>query len=223
MGNQQPSTFEERLYFLARNAKFGDGYLWKHPESKNYKLIYTSTSKELLEAKYKIAPEIFTTGVVPATVGKGNGRYKNAKQMYRLASNVHPIFTEIAQMHKEELYPSLTVQDFGLWYLDDGCLIWRKEKGRLYPRFVLSIGDCCETEEKEKKFTGRLIELFGEKYGRIVLNNSKATQKNKSWIIPKPIALQILEEAKKYGVLPHKFPHGEGSTAIETMPNGGRE
>lgn len=42
MDNQQPSSLEERLYVLGINAVFGDGYLWKHPECQNYKVIYTS-------------------------------------------------------------------------------------------------------------------------------------------------------------------------------------
>lgn len=53
MENQQLSTNQEGLIKLARNAKLGDGCYWKHPECKNYKLIFTSTTAELLKVKLK--------------------------------------------------------------------------------------------------------------------------------------------------------------------------
>ncbi len=204
MDNQQPSTLEDRLRFLAINAKFGDGQLWKHPETKNYKVIYTSTTPELLEVKQEIAPEVFTTGIKPYSTKNHSGRYKNAKQMYRLASIVHPVFTEVANTQKQLLFKELTVEHFGLWYLDDGTAI-KRENGKSY-RIILSIGDTCNTEEKRKLFEDRLRELYGDNFGRIYKNNSKATENNKVWIIPKPIALQIINEAKKYGIMERKLP-----------------
>jgi len=215
MDNQQPSTLEHRIRFLARNAKFGDGYLWKHPECRNWKGIWTSTTPELLEAKRQLAPNMFTTGVGTATVGKGNGRFANAKPLYRLASIVHPVFTAVALATKEELFPELSLWDFGLWYLDDGCCVIRKDyHTHGGHRFSISVGDCAETADRSALFHKCLQQLFGADYGRVVPNNSKATERNKTWYIPRHVAELILQEARKYNVLLHKFPQGEGSSTI---------
>lgn len=221
MGNQQPSTLEHRIRLLARNAKFGDGCLWKHPECKNWKGVWTSTTEKLLEAKQLLAPEVFTSGVSPASVGKGTGRYTNSKQLYRLASIVHPTFTAIHDTSKETLFSELSLEDFGLWYLDDGCCVVRRDyHTNSSNRFSISIGNCAETPEREALFKEQLHRLFGSKFGRIQKNNSKATEQNKTWYIPRPVAEVILREAAKYNVLPNKFPQGEGSQAI---PKGSRE
>jgi hypothetical protein len=220
MDNQQPSTLEERVRVLARNAVFGDGTLWKHPECTNWKGIWTSTTPELLEVKRELAPELFPSGVHHTTTGNSKGRFANAKELYRLASLVHPVFTAVRSVPKEELIRELTLKDFGLWYLDDGCCVQRKDyhTHNSY-RVCLCVGDCGCTPERYEVFTRLLCSLFGEKYGRVVKNNSKATERNKTWYIPTPIANIILKEAAKYGVLPHKFPHGEGS---QTIPDGSR-
>lgn len=214
MGNQQPSTLEERLLFLAKNARFGDGYLWKHPKSKNYKMIFASTTPELLNIKYNIVPEIFSSGIYLVT--NRQGIYPNAKPLYNLASKTHPIITKVATMPLADLISTLTIDDFALWYLDDGSMLKRHEyKNKEYYRFILSIGNICATPENEEVFKKKLKELFGDTFGRITKNNSKATERNKIWVIPKPIALQILAVAKqRYNVLPYKFPPSEGSTTI---------
>lgn len=220
MGNQHLSILEERIYFLAKNAVFGDGHLWKHPECNNYKVVYTSTTPELLEVKRKIAPKIFTTGVVKIrNLEKASGRFENAKQLYGLTSTVHPIFTKVKSLKKEELFKELTLEDFGLWYLDDGCVIRRSDTKNSF-RFFLCIGDCCSTRDKEQLFINQIHKLFGGKCGGIRPNNSKATENNKNWVISKPTALIILEEAKKYNVLHYKFPYDESST---TIPQGSRD
>lgn len=204
MDNQQPSTLEGRIRFLAINAKFGDGQIWKHPETKNFKVIYTSTTPELLEVKRQIAPELFTTGVRAYSTKNHNGRYKNGKQMYRLASTVHPIITEVARIPKEQLVEELTLEHIGLWYLDDGSAVKRSDANSY--RISLAIGDLCNTGEKRQLFENKLKKLFGQDFGRVYKNNSKATENNKSWIIPKPIAVQIMDEARKYGIMEHKLP-----------------
>ncbi len=209
MDNQQPSTLESRIKTLALNARLGDGYLWKHPECRNYKVIYTSVTPELLEVKQSIAPELFSSGVdlIRFKKGKDYGHFPNAKPIYRLASRVHPLFTEYAAKAKEDVYKELGIEDFALWYLDDGCCVARREyKDSVYYRFYLSIGDCCSTPQKMILFKNNLRRIFGLNFGSIQKNNSKATENNKSWIIPVQIAKLILERAKKYGILPAKFP-----------------
>lgn len=203
MGNQQQSTLEERILFLAKNAYLGDGYLWRHPECKNYKVIYTSTSVELLEAKMAIAPSIFPSGVGIIDTSNHKGRYANAKPLYRLASTVHPIFTHIKEGGLDDVIGSLTIEDIGLWYLDDGSLIKRSDSGGY--RVILSIGNIANTPEKLEKFKNKLKELFGDDFGRIAKNNSKATENNKIWVIPLPIARKIMPYAEKYGALSYKI------------------
>lgn len=218
MDNQQPSTLEERMYFLAMNAKFGDGTFWKHPECKDHKIIFTSTTPELLEVKMRILPEMF--GTKPRILRKENhpGCYKNSKALYYLQSYTHPVFTYIHIVPKEQLISQLTKELFSLWYLDDGCCVKRKDALSPCFRISLSVGNTCNTTLKEELFKEHLTFIFEtSKIGQIVLNNSKASIDNKSWIIPKSIAYQILEGAKKYNILGHKFPYGKGS---ETIPCG---
>lgn len=203
MGNQQPSS-SDPINFLARNAVLGDGYLWKHPECKNYKGIWTSTTPELLELKRSMAPDIFTTGVRPATTGNGRGRFANAKPLYRLASVVHPVFTQHKELTKETLFDTLNVKDFALWYLDDGCCVKRNDSGG--HRFTLSVGDCADTPEKKRHFEATLQRLFGDKFGRVYKNNSQSTEKNKVWIMTKQAAQTVLSVASVWKVLPRKFP-----------------
>ena len=211
MDNQQAS---ENIRKLSINAVFGDGHLWKHPECSNYKVIYTSITPELLELKRSIAPEIFTTGVVPASVGAGKGRYANAKPLYRLASVVRPEFTEAKRAGKYELVDTLTVDDVALWYLDDGCFIKRSDGGSF--RYFLCIGDTCNTEERERRFIKRMREITGlERVGAIRPNNSKATVNNKNWVFNADVARIVLPISYQYGVLTRKFP--EWVAASETI------
>lgn len=209
--NQQPSISVETVRFLARNAVFGDGCLWKHPECKNYKGVWTSISKELLEVKASMCPSLFPSGVKPATRGKGKGVFANASPLFRLASVVHPIFTEAKDRWKIGLISELTLEDFGLWYLDDGCCC-RKDKNRW--KVTLSIGDTCSNPEQYKLFTHKLCDIFGENYGCIRPNNSKASENNKVWILTIQAAKIIQDAARKYGIMSNKFPRDEGSTTI---------
>lgn len=221
MGNQQPSTLEERIFALIKNTKFGDGYFWRHPECKNYKMIHNSIDRELLKFKLSLVPEIFSSGIREKK--RYGGHFDNPKPIYEIATVSKDIITAYATVDKAEMFNYLTLYDFALWYLDDGGYVMRKEtiKGRLYlyPRYYLCIGDCCSTEEREEKFKSMLVDLFGDKWGNIRLNNSKASEKNKTWYIPKPIALKILDVAKTFNVMQRKFPDGEGST---TIPQGSR-
>lgn len=214
MDNQQVSFMRE-LKVLALNAKFGDGYLWKHPECVNYKIIFTSTTKRLLKAKMNIYPEIFPSGVKSfRKAGIVKGVTDNAKELFILTSLVHPIFTEYKNKSKEELISELTIFNLGLWYLDDGCCIRRKP---FYSyRFFLCIGDTCNTAHLEELFFSKIQILFpNEKiYGTVKKNNSKATINNKNWVIPVPIAKKIMNEVKDFFIMPNKFPYEKTSETI---------
>lgn len=210
MGNQQPSIKEAcrdtRIAFLARNAVIGDGSLWKHPECVNWKIVYTSTTPELLEAKRQIAPEIFSTGVREVDTRKHSGRYPNAKPLYRLASRVDPIITAVKHTPSSELYRRLGLEDFGLWYLDDGCAIRRTDTKSECYRYMICVGASCSTELLESAFRECLSRLFGAEYGRIAKNNSKATVRNKTWFMPHKIAAKVLDTARLFGVSMGKLP-----------------
>lgn len=205
MGNQQPSTLEERIYMLSKNAVFGDGSIWKHPECVNRKLIFTSTNRELLEVKINIAPEIFTSGITLIDTTNHKGRFPNAKPLYRLASIVNPIITSVYNIGKDELIKELTTEDIALWYLDDGCLIKRKDANS--NRYMICIGDSANSINRQNLLEAKLEQLFGTKWGSIRLNNSKATTNNKTWFIPVKVAEEvILPLAAKYNIMKYKFP-----------------
>lgn len=207
MDNQQRRSLEDRIMLLGRNAKFGDGHIWKHPTCRNAKVIYTSTTEELLEIKYQIAPEIFRTGVRYQDLRTAKGRYPNAKPMFRLASLVNPIFTSLKSVDKLALIPSLTLEDLALWYLDDGSTIARKDSNYGYTRSYLYIGNTCETEEATLLFRSKMESIFNtDNIGTIKRHTPFTSDSNKVWVIPVKIAECILEEASKYSVLKHKFP-----------------
>ena len=224
MGNQQPSDLEG-LLTLAKNAKLGDGYFWRHPECVNSKIIYTSTDKGLLEAKMNLFPNIFTSGVgVQREANEGTNFGNNSKKLYRLASIVHPLFTEYHSKSKIEVFEEFNEFDFALWYLDDGCTIKREEyKNSINYRFMICIGETATGNEE--RFLNKIKDMFSHiktrsgTIGSIVKNNSKATEKNKTWIIPVPIGKYILKMATNFYFMQNKVPYAKGP---EVIPKGSR-
>jgi len=207
MDNQQPRPFEERLAVIARNAKFGDGYFWKHPECKNHKVIFTSTCKELLEVKRAYLPELFTSGVRLIPLGSAAGRYSNAKPLYGLASRTHEAFLRYKLAEHRAILPEMTVEDVGLWYLDDGCTIARKDSSYGYTRSSICIGGICHTDSSQNEFLAKMGHLFNcHVVGNIGYNTPERTRSNMRWNMPTKISEKILEEAAKHCVLKHKFP-----------------
>lgn len=51
-----------------------------------------------------------------------------------------------------------------------------------------------------------LARLFGDKFGRVYKNNSRASEKNKVWIMTKQAAQTVLTAASGWKVLSRKFP-----------------
>ena len=206
MGNQHPRFLTGKYRDIILNAKFGDGHLWKHPACKNYKLIFTSTTPELLEAKISLAPDLFRTGVRVVRKAGAKNCFKNAKTLYHIQSLAHEDISEAKFLSKTELIRFFTKKDFGLWYLDDGGFIVRNDANVYTPRFYLCVGDVCETETGEKFLKKQIKELFGDDFGTIKFNGSKATIKNKIWNVPHRIGYSLVKEAKN--ILPsfHKYP-----------------
>lgn len=207
MGNQQPRFLKGIYRDIILNAKFGDGHLWKHPECKNYKIIFTSVTPQLLESKIKMAPDLFRTGVRVVRKAGAKNCFKNSKTLYHLQSLVNEDVTEAKFIEKIDLVKHLKVIDFANWYLDDGGFIVRNDSKKYTPRFYLCLGDVCETEEKESIFRERIEQIFGANYGSINLNGTAATSKNKIWYMPHSIGYALVEEAKK--VLPNFYKYPE--------------
>jgi len=208
MGNQQLSSYRKGIKLLAKNAKLGDGYFSKHPECVNYKITFTSTTPELLEAKRTLCPEIFGVGVKMTRKANAKNCYKNAKPLYGLTSFVKSIFNVYKHMPYEELYTRLTIADFGLWYLDDGGIVDRSktENSNSYRPYIC-IGNCCNTKERTAIFIENLHRLFGSKIGGIRPNNSKATENNKTWYMPRAVAEEIIEKGLEFYAFPNKIPY----------------
>ena len=209
MNNSQVSSFEEGIKILCRNAMFGDGCFWIHPECVNYKLIWTSITLELLQAKVDICPLLFGTMPKELNTSKHAGRYANAKKLYRVATLVHPLITEYKAKSMDVLLRELTIDDVALWYLDDGGCFIRKDVTKLTYRYYLCVGIICNTQVKVDLFLECMANLFNvpvSKIGKVRLNNSKATEDNKTWFVPAPIGRRITSAAIKFNALHRKIP-----------------
>lgn len=207
MDNQQPRPFEERLAIIARNAKFGDGYYWKHPECKNYKVIFTSTCKDLLEVKRAYLPELFTSGVKEIPLSNAAGRFANAKPLFRIASRTSEVFSRYKMISHMDLLSELGIEDLGLWYLDDGCTIARRDSEYGYTRTSLCIGSICQSDSDRNKFLTEMRRIFNcSTIGNVGYNTPDRSTNNMRWNIPTKVSEKILEEGAKHCVLKHKFP-----------------
>lgn len=214
MGNQQLSTLtmEERIHFLAVEARLGDGSLWKHPECVNYKIVTTSVSVDLLEAKMRICPELFRAGVHPIKLS-GRGRFNNARPLFSLVSLVHPIITQVKAYSCIELLSYLSVDMLALWFLDDGSAVLRNDGRRTNSyRFTLYLGSLGVDSLFLPAFLERLHELFGylkpRTFGRFGYNASRYgnQEANRTWVIPMDIAKVIVDSARQYDALQYKCP-----------------
>lgn len=188
MGNQQPST----LVSACINAKLGDGTYWKHPDCKNYKLIWSSVNEDWILWKQENLLPPNLRGSVSRKDRKHDNCFPNAKPIFTMTSKVHPLITEWKGKTRVDALLHVGLRDLAIWFLDDGCLHHRKDAGSY--RIILSIGGL-----QEEHIKNLVYQLFGSSnFGHVCLNNSRATQNNMSWVIPKPIAMQILHEARKF-------------------------
>lgn len=182
---------EERLQLAARNAVLGDGYLWKHPECLDYKAIWTSVDMDWLRSKQGLFGDDVCSKTI--TVGgerKSAGVYPNARPIHTMRSYAHPIFTEYRRLGRAVALEAATLLDFALWYLDDGCLVWRTDSHSY--RFVLCVGNVLGLEESLLQAVTRVTGLT--KIGSIRKNNSRATDRNKSLYLTVP-AGEIISRA----------------------------
>lgn len=210
MGNQQPRFLDGNYRTISLNAMFGDGYFWKHPECRNWKVVFTSTNYEFLEAKKNICPEIFPSGIKIHRKSGAKNCFANSKTLYGIQSLVNEDFTEASSFKpsKEKLFKYLNKNDFGLWYLDDGGFMERSDVKKFTPRFFLCVGDCCDTEKKERMFKKQLNILFGANNGVILFNGSQSGKslKNKVWYPTIDVGYELVKQAKKLIKNCYKFP-----------------
>jgi hypothetical protein len=210
MGNQQPRFLDGKLRDICINAMFGDGYYWKHPECKNWKVIFTSTNYDFLEIKMNMNPDVFPSNIKIHRKAGAKNCFANSKTLYGLQSLVNEDFTEASNFKgkKESLFQYLSLKDFGLWYLDDGGFMERTDSRKFTPRFFLCVGDCCGTKKKEGMFKKQLNILFGENNGTILFNGSQngKSSKNKVWYPTIDVGYELVKQAKKLIKNCYKFP-----------------
>ena len=200
----------ENLRILARNAKVGDGCFWKHPESCNYNLVYTSTNREWLVYKAKLAGDK-SSEVVLAREASSNkkGVYANSKSLYTLKIYANELFCEYVSKTNMRVLEEMSDIELAMWYLDDGCCIERRDhkstRGVMSYRYTLCIGNFCEEDSKtEELFLAHMTERFesiiGNNAGRIVPNNSKATKRNRTWSMPVAVGKYLVSIARGFDV-----------------------
>ena len=185
------------------NAILGDGHFWQHPKCKNKKIIWTSIHRDWLEWKVNNLLPRFLRGSINLLRKAGaQNCYPNSKPLYQATSKANPIITKASQWTLKEAIRQMDRKDYGIWYLDDGCCVRRNDSNSM--RVSISVGAL-----KQEELFPYAAEIFGtEKLGRVYKNNSRASERNKSWIITKPVAVQILQEARHIApeVMAYKAP-----------------
>lgn len=194
MGNQQPSTCAGLTSALV-NARLGDGYFWRHPECRNSKIVWTSIHKEWVEWKVAnlLPPEL--RGSIHCRSRKKDDTFPNAKPIFTASSKVHPLITEAHEaMSCQDALELASINDLGIWFLDDGSAFRRKD-GTSSIRVSVSIGP--ELSLNFEEFLNWARGFFGTHPGRVYKNNSRASERNKTWYPTKPVAVQLLATARK--------------------------
>jgi len=178
------------------NAVLGDGHFWRHPESVNSNMVWTSTSRSWLEWKRKhLLPKEMKSRLTQVRRAAAKGCFPNARALYGLKTHVHP---EVTAAHdtwtKETALAQMDMFDLAVWFLDDGSTVRRKDTKHSY-RVIICVG--ALTQDVLLPHMSRVLEIPERSLGIVVKNNSRATERNKSWVIPKPAAVQIMREARK--------------------------
>lgn len=194
----------------ARSAMVGDGSFWKHPESRDFNCVFSGTNKSWIQWKsdnllggrpvYTHIPDPNK----PCILADGTA-IQSKLPMYTTKSLVDPLFSMYSAADPIDVIGDFDIKDMAIWYFDDGCAIerrWYKNKtGDIRYRYLLCIGSLCNTSTKEAKFLSAMRCLFSvRRIGAVVRNNSNADKNNRTWLIPVPVACEIIEEAKKLNV-----------------------
>ena len=177
------------------NARLGDGHFWKHPESTNWNLVWSSTHRDWLLWKQKnLIPGALRSRLTSVRKAGAAGCYPNSKELYELKTHVDPRITAASSMTVSDALSRADILDLAIWYIDDGCAVVRKDSKSSY-RICLCVGSLSEADLFSHM--ERILGMRSSSLGRVVRNNSRATEKNKSWVIPKAAAVQIMKAARE--------------------------
>jgi hypothetical protein len=192
MDNQQPSAKRELTRAIV-NVILGDGHFWKHPECNNYKLVWSSINRDWLEWKARNLLPTNLVGSINARERKEDRCFSNAKTLYTLQSKVHSEFTDATTLSPEWALSNIDDVGVACWFLDDGCTVKRPDSSGY--RVTISVGTGLSLKPDTVIDWAKNYYNTNE-VGRVYKNNSRASENNKSWIIPKAIAIQILRSAR---------------------------
>lgn len=186
------------------NALLGDGHFWRHPESINSNIVWTSISKDWLKWKQKkLIPEHLKSRLRLVRKANAIGCYPNSKPLYELKTFVHPAITEAHDSwSKTKAIGQMDMLDLAVWYIDDGSAIVRKDTKTSY-RIMISVG--ALSSEELFPAMSKLLGMSESSLGRVVKNNSRATERNKTWVMTKAAAVQVLKEARLIAPREYKY------------------
>lgn len=193
------------------NAKLGDGTFWKHPECKNYKIVWSSIHQSWLETKKTLFQGLPFSPIYQRDRSRDTNVFRNAKPIFTLSTHADSEVTAFASMTKEAVLDLVTLRDLAVWFLDDGATIRRTDSNSY--RFILCVGNVVGCEEALLRAVQRCTHV--DHVGVLRKNNSKASIRNKSLILTKTAAYPILEEARTF--VPDEFRYKVdllGSTTI---------
>jgi hypothetical protein len=176
------------------NATLGDGFFWKHPESKNWNLIWNSIHKDWLIWKQRnLLPATVKSRIQVQRRAGASGCFENSKTLYSLKTHASEDIWMGHGMTQADALEQADLMDLAVWYIDDGCAVRRRDTRSSY-RIYLCVGPL--TANDLFPHMERILGLPKKSLGRVFRNNSKASERNKSWIIPKAAAVQILRAAR---------------------------
>jgi hypothetical protein len=176
------------------NATLGDGFFWKHPESKNWNLVWNSVHKDWLVWKQSnLIPTTIKSNIRIQRRAGAAGCFANSKTLYSLKTHASEEIWMGQGMTTADALEQADLLDLAVWYLDDGSAVRRKDTRSSY-RIYLCVGPLTETDLFPHM--ERILGLSQKGLGRVFRNNSKASEKNKSWVLPKPAAVQVMKAAR---------------------------
>ena len=176
------------------NATIGDGFFWKHPESKNWNLVWNSIHKDwLIWKQHNLLPDGLKSSVRVQRRAGAPGCFKNSKTLYSLKTHASTDIWMGQGMTADDALDQADILDLAVWYLDDGSAVRRKDTKSSY-RIYLCVGPL--TANDLFPHMERILGMSRSSLGRVFRNNSKASERNKSWVIPKAAAVQITKAAR---------------------------
>ena len=176
------------------NVQLGDGHFWRHPQAIDSCIVWTSIHKDWLEWKrLNLLPKDLRLSIQVSRKAGASNCYPNAKTLYSTTSKPDAAISEARSMWtKQRALEGADLADLAVWYLDDGCCVFRKDSVGSY-RVTIAVGATTAQE----LFPHMTRILHTQDLGRVYKNNSRATERNMSWIVPKPAAVQILGAARE--------------------------